>query len=282
MTATQKRRPKLYVMDNGRMRMDSNWLVAMNHPATSREPEVVSRLVEVPVYTVLIDHPEGKILFDSACHPHAMGENGRWPKMTQETFEWLSDEACYLPHRLEALGLRPADIRYVVASHLHMDHAGCLEMFPNATIFVHEDEWNGALQSYARRETNGSYIWADVHAWIQAGLRWHAVNRNDDVISLADGVQILNFGSGHSLGMLGLSVDLLETGRIILASDAAYTEDSYVYSDKIPGAVYDTIGYRRTVERIHLLAAERNSEVWFGHDSSQFAGLRKSTEGAYE
>jgi glyoxylase-like metal-dependent hydrolase (beta-lactamase superfamily II) len=36
--------------------------------------------------------------------------------------------------------LKQSDIRYVAASHLHLDHAGCLEMFINASIIVQEDE----------------------------------------------------------------------------------------------------------------------------------------------
>ena len=27
---------------------------------------------EFPIYTVFIDHPEAKILFDTACNPNAM------------------------------------------------------------------------------------------------------------------------------------------------------------------------------------------------------------------
>lgn len=35
MTNVMKARPKLYVMDNGRMSMDKNWLIGMYNPARS-------------------------------------------------------------------------------------------------------------------------------------------------------------------------------------------------------------------------------------------------------
>lgn len=92
-----------------------------------------NEFVELPVYTVLIDHPE----------------------------------EYYLHHRLEELNVRPEDIKYVVASHLHLDHAGCLEFFTNATIIVQEDEFNGALQTYARNVKEGAYIWGDIDMWIK-------------------------------------------------------------------------------------------------------------------
>lgn len=277
-----KQRPKLYVMDNGRMRMDKNWMIAMHNPATVDSPNTPAEFVEFPIYTVLIDHPEGKILFDTACNPDSMGPQGRWSEATQQAFPWTASEECYLHNRLEQLKVRPEDIRYVVASHLHLDHAGCLELFTNATIIVHEDEFNGALQTYARNQREGAYIWADIDAWIKNNLQWQTVKRGEDNLKLAEGIRVLNFGSGHAWGMLGLYVQLAEKGNIILASDAIYTAESYGPPIKPPGIIYDSLGYLETVERIRRLAQETNAEVWYGHDAEQFQSFRKSTEGYYE
>lgn len=277
-----KAHPKLYVMDNGRMSMDKNWIIAMHNPATVSNPNPPAQFVEFPIYTVLIDHPEGKILFDTACNPNSMGSEGRWAQSTQQMSPWVASEECYLHHRLEQLQIRPEEIKYVVASHLHLDHAGCLEIFTNATIIVHEDELNGALQSYARNQKEGAYVWADIDAWIKNQLQWRTVKRNEDNLDLAEGIKIINFGSGHAWGMLGLHIEMPETGGIILASDTVYTAESYGPPVKPPGILYDLIGYRNTVEKVRTLAARTNSQVWFGHDANQFNQLRKSTEGYYE
>jgi N-acyl homoserine lactone hydrolase len=274
--------PKLYVMDNGRMSMDKNWMIAMHNPATVTNPNAQTEFVEFPIYTVLIDHPAGKILFDTACNPNSMGPEGRWTEATQQTFPYKASEECYLHNRLEQLNVRPEDIKFVVASHLHLDHAGCLEMFTNATIIVHEDELNGTLQSYARNQKEGAYIWADIDAWIKNNLQWQTIKRNEDNIQLADGIKVLNFGSGHAWGMIGLHIQMPETGGIILASDAVYTADSFGPPIKPPGIIYDSLGYAASVEKIRRLAKETNSQVWFGHDSNQFNNFRKSTEGYYE
>lgn len=282
MTNIVKPKPKLYVMDNGRMRMDKNWMIAMHNPATIYEPNKPAEFVEFPIYTVLIDHPEAKILFDTACNPNSMGPQGRWGEMTQQMFPWTASEECYLHNRLEQLKVRPEDIDYVVASHLHLDHAGCLEMFTNATIIVHEDEFNGTLQSYARNQKEGAYVWADIDAWIKNNLQWRTIKPREDNLELVPGIRVLNFGSGHAWGMLGLHVEMPETGGIILASDAIYTAESYGPPIKPPGIIYDSLGYASTVEKIRRLAKETNSQVWFGHDGEQFKRFRKSTEGYYE
>ncbi len=275
-------KPKLYVLDTGRMRMDKGFMVAMHNPASVLNPNPPAEFIEFPVYAVLIDHPEGKILFDTGCNPEGMGDNGRWPQGVQQLFPLAMPEECYLINRLEQLRVRPEEIKYVVASHLHLDHAGCLEMFTNATIIVHETELANTMKSYAINKDMGAYVWADIDAWVKTGLNWSPIRAKDEEVPLVDGIKILNFGAGHAWGMLGLHVSLPGTGGIILASDAVYSAENYGPPIRIPGIINDSIGFVNTVERIKEYAARTNSQVWFGHDNAQFKSFIKSTEGFYE
>ncbi|MCD8882904.1 AhlS family quorum-quenching N-acyl homoserine lactonase [Mammaliicoccus sciuri] len=273
---------KLYVLDNGRMRMDKNLMIAGSNQATLDNPNAPNEMFEFPIYTVFIDHPEAKILFDTACNPNSMGENGRWINQTQKAFPYTADESCYLPNRLEQINVDPSEVDYVVASHLHLDHAGCLEYFTNATVIVHDDELNGTMQTYARNQKAGAYIWADIDAWIKNDLTWKTIKPYEDNLEIVKGVKVLNFGSGHAWGMIGLEVETQELGTLILASDAIYTAESMGDILKPPGILYDSIGWAKSVEKIKRLAKEKNAQIWFGHDGNQFEGFRKSTDGYYE
>ncbi|UTI86119.1 N-acyl homoserine lactonase family protein [Mammaliicoccus sciuri] len=273
---------KLYVLDNGRMRMDKNLMIAGSNQATLDNPNAPNEMFEFPIYTVFIDHPGRKILFDTACNPNSMGENGRWINQTQKAFPYTADESCYLPNRLEQINVDPSEVDYVVASHLHLDHAGCLEYFTNATVIVHDDELNGTMQTYARNQKAGAYIWADIDAWIKNDLTWKTIKPYEDNLEIVKGVKVLNFGSGHAWGMIGLEVETQELGTLILASDAIYTAESMGDILKPPGILYDSIGWARSVEKIKKLAKEKNAQIWFGHDGNQFEGFRKSTDGYYE
>ena len=275
-------KPKLYVLDTGTMKMDKNFMVAAHNPASVDNPNPPAEFVEFPVYAVLIDHPEGKILFDTGCNPEGMGEEGRWPEGVQKLFPAFQDESCYLINRLEQLNLRPDDIKYVVASHLHLDHAGCLELFTNATIIVHDSELKNTMKQYAMTKDMGAYIWADINAWIGNDLKWKTVMPHEDELELVKGVKILNFGPGHAWGLLGLHIDLPGEGGVILASDAVYSEENYGPPVKIPGIIYDSLGYLSAVDKIKKYAERTNSQVWYGHDSKQFRNFIKSTEGFYE
>lgn len=273
---------KLYVLDNGRMRMDKNLMIAGSNQAALDNPNAPNEMFEFPIYTVFIDHPEAKILFDTACNPNSMGENGRWINQTQKAFPYTADESCYLPNRLEQINVDPSEVDYVVASHLHLDHAGCLEYFTNATVIVHDDELNGTMQTYARNQKAGAYIWADIDAWIKNDLTWKTIKPYEDNLEIVKGVKVLNFGSGHAWGMIGLEVETQELGTLILASDAIYTAESMGDILKPPGILYDSIGWARSVEKIKRLAKEKDAQIWFGHDGNQFEGFRKSTDGYYE
>ncbi|MCD8837336.1 N-acyl homoserine lactonase family protein [Mammaliicoccus sciuri] len=273
---------KLYVLDNGRMKMDKNLMIAGSNQATLDNPNAPNEMFEFPIYTVFIDHPEAKILFDTACNPNSMGENGRWINQTQKAFPYTADESCYLPNRLEQINVDPSEVDYVVASHLHLDHAGCLEYFTNATVIVHDDELNGTMQTYARNQKAGAYIWADIDAWIKNDLSWKTIKPYEDNLEIVKGVKVLNFGSGHAWGMIGLEVETQELGTLILASDAIYTAESMGDILKPPGILYDSIGWARSVEKIKRLAKEKDAQIWFGHDGNQFEGFRKSTDGYYE
>lgn len=273
---------KLYVLDTGTMKMDKNYMIAMHNPASIDVPNQPNEFVEFPVYAVLIDHPEGKILFDTGCNPDGMGEEGSWPEGVQKLFPAFASEECYLINRLEQLKVRPEDIKYVIASHLHLDHAGCLDLFTNAEIIVHDAELANVMKTFAMTRDMGAYIWGDVMGWIQKQLRWRTIKPWQKEVQLVEGIKIINFGAGHAYGMLGLHVELPGHGNVLLASDAVYTKESYGPPVKPPGILYDSVGYSQTVEFIRQYATERKSEVWFGHDADQFKSFIKSTEGYYE
>jgi glyoxylase-like metal-dependent hydrolase (beta-lactamase superfamily II) len=46
---------------------------------------------------------------------------------------------------LSAAGVNPADVEFVLLTHLHWDHAGNCDLFPNATVLVQEEELRYAI-----------------------------------------------------------------------------------------------------------------------------------------
>ncbi|RIO57997.1 N-acyl homoserine lactonase family protein, partial [Mammaliicoccus sciuri] len=67
MVNVNKVRMKIYVLDNGRMKMDKNLMIANSNKATTEDPEAKNEMHEFTIYTVFIDNPEDKIISDTEC-----------------------------------------------------------------------------------------------------------------------------------------------------------------------------------------------------------------------
>jgi N-acyl homoserine lactone hydrolase len=256
---------KIYVIENGvAPDMPRENLVRTGAPVDPKD------VVSIPIMTFLIDHPEGLVLYDT-------GFSERSPK----SWPFSNDELVL--NRLTQIGVRPADIRYVICSHLHLDHAGGLEYFPESEIVVSDAELTNVARLYFLNQLAfPCVVKADVDAWVRASLRWRPVGDEGNVVKFLDGIHLLSFGSGHSFGMLGLLLELPKTGNIILTSDAIYCKGNLGPPVRPPGVIRDPEGYKKTVNRILQIAAEYHAKLWFGHDMAQFNELIKSDAGYYE
>lgn len=272
---------KLYVMDCGRIENDLGCLIGLPHQATIYDKNPKADWVQVPIWTVLIEQNGKRILMDTACNPES---EKRWHNSLWIRTPYYATEERHFPNVLKRMGLTPKDIDYVVMSHLHVDHGGCLEMFSGsgAEIIVHEDEFMNALKLYALNRDMGPYIRKDIEGWLNADLNWKLIPRDAQDFELEKGVKVLNLGPGHCFGMLGLQVDLEKTGTVILPSDALNVKENMGPPIVTPSSVYDSIGYRKTAARIYELAKQTNGQVWFGHDIKQFETLVTSDNGYYE
>jgi N-acyl homoserine lactone hydrolase len=257
---------KLYVMSNGTA-PDMPRESMVNSGAAVNPNDVVP----IPIMTFLVEHPEGLILYDAG-----FSRLDRYPRT------WPIADNEMLLSRLGQINVQPRDIRYVVCSHLHIDHAGGLENFTASEIIVSDDELTNVAKLHFLNQVAFPFAKDDVAAWVKAGLRWKLIGNDVNILKLVDGVHILNFGSGHSFGMLGLLLELPKTGNVILTSDAIYCTENIGPPVRLPGVIRDPEGYKKTVDRILKFAEEYHAQLWFGHDMAQFNGLVKSDTGYYE
>jgi N-acyl homoserine lactone hydrolase len=99
----------------------------------------------LPVNAFAITHPEGVCLFDAGQTARAAvsGYLPRWhPYLRLARFELRPKDE--VAAQLEASGVSPADVRWVVLSHLHTDHVGGLPPFAGSEVLVTREEWERA------------------------------------------------------------------------------------------------------------------------------------------
>jgi glyoxylase-like metal-dependent hydrolase (beta-lactamase superfamily II) len=121
---------------------------------------------------------------------------------------------------LRLLDVDAARVRDVIVTHLHYDHAGCLDLFPEATLHIQDREMNYATGRYMCHECfRFAYEAEDVISLVRrvyAGrVRFH-----DGDGDVAPGISVHLVG-GHTMGIQVVRVNT-RRGWVVLASDASH------------------------------------------------------------
>ena len=229
-----------------------------------------------PQYAILIDHPSGKkILIDCSFHPESM--RGRWTPKRMFYSPYYYTPAQTMENQLALIGLGPEQIDIVLISHTHIDHTGYLYLFPQATVYVNPKEFPvpGALEwlqaSVEDREKMPSYKEFGISDDLCCPIEKYVFV--EDEPEIVEGVKIIQL-PGHSPGQMGFLLDLENTGKVILASDAAHLSANYGPPVQIPPPNKDDEGYLASMEKIRRLQKETNAKILFGHDYEQFKKIK--------
>ena len=95
--------------------------------------------IKIPVGFFVIKHPKGNVLFDTGNNDKIINNFDYWPKSMQGLDPVRTPDIA-IDAQLRKIGLTPDDIKYVVVSHMHLDHGGNVGKFPNSTLIIQRDD----------------------------------------------------------------------------------------------------------------------------------------------
>jgi glyoxylase-like metal-dependent hydrolase (beta-lactamase superfamily II) len=165
---------------------------------------------------------------------------------------------------LARLGIDPAEVKLLVLTHAHYDHAGNLGLYPNANIVMSRREFEFWSTPMGKRPQYAHHIDPLDLERIQGLADAGRITLLDDVQNtLVPGIELYEVG-GHTPGQLAVVVEMPD-GPVILASDAIHYYEE-LERDR-PFAVLDSLAAMyQGYEQIREWLQRPGAVVIPGHD----------------
>lgn len=176
---------------------------------------------------------------------------------------------------VRTLGLSVSDVRNVVLTHLHYDHAGNTADFPAAEVVVQRAELAYASGGAMRYPAMNHFFEADDVVRVVRGVFGGTVRVPDGDVELAPGLE-LHLVGGHTRGLQVVRVHTAR-GWVVLASDAAHYYENLTERNPFP-ALVDTERALDAFDRISRLASSADHIVP-GHDPQVFRRYPQASAG---
>jgi glyoxylase-like metal-dependent hydrolase (beta-lactamase superfamily II) len=232
----------------------------------------------LPIYAWAIEADEGIIVVDTGetARTSEPGYFPRWHPYHRLAVRFdVTPEQEIGPQLLE-LGIRPEDVRTVVLTHLHTDHAGGLHHFPRSEILVSDEEMRIAKGAAGRLRGYLPNRWPD---WFQPksiGFGEPGFGPFHRCQRIASGGDVVIVPTpGHTPGHVSVIVvdgDL----SYFLAGDTSYTQRLLV-EQRVDGVSPDEAVALTTLRTILRYAEERPSIYLPTHDPESGHRLANAT-----
>jgi N-acyl homoserine lactone hydrolase len=267
---------RIHAIQTGSVAMTTKWREGQGHGRL----RLVNTLLDskwtepLPIYAFAIEHPEGVIVVDTG-ETARVAEPGYFPRW-QPVFrfavrEYVRPEQEIGP-QLEQLGIMPSDVRRVVMTHLHTDHAGGLHHFPDNEILVARAELDYAAGLRGRLRGYPNKRWPSWFRPTLVDLPAVPFGPFPASMSLTEAGDVtLVPVPGHSPGQLAVVVE--DGGHtVFLAGDSSYTQDALLRG-VVDGVGPDEAAERLAHERIRAYASETPTVYLPAHDPETEARL---------
>jgi 4-pyridoxolactonase len=217
--------------------------------------------VRFPVYSVLIEHPDALLMFDSGYDLELVNQMLPFelPEQTEEQT---------VPAQLAKCGFKPADVEVLINSHLHFDHCGGNKQLRSAVTHLHREE----LREARTPEPFERLGYAD-RGYDHQDAKFELLEGD---LELFDGIHLFHT-PGHTVGHYSMLVELEEGRPLMFMADVSYTAAAFA-AEQQAGFHNNPVDGVRSIRRVRRLAKEWDAEVIFTHDMEAFQGYALAPE----
>ena len=146
---------------------------------------------DIPVPWFLIKHPAGNIVIDGGnAIEAAIDKRAHWGAVV-DAYDPVMEVSENCADQCRSVGVDPGSVRYVLQSHLHLDHTGAIGHFPNAQIICQRVEYDYAfnphwfargayIRALTRTEVDELLVCLEVLTGLSARLAAENVDKGDN------------------------------------------------------------------------------------------------------
>jgi glyoxylase-like metal-dependent hydrolase (beta-lactamase superfamily II) len=255
---------ELYEFNTANWDLDNSFLVQLTDPGEAYT-------AVCPFY--LVDHPEGLVVVDTGISHDMLDDPAGYGPDGAAFMEAFLPAIDYGPDmhpraQLEAAGYAPGEVDYVIMTHLHSDHAGHVDTFPDAEFLVGTEELRYAHWPVPVQDV--FYLPGDFDVLRSDGY---------DVTPLEGAYDVFGDGSvrtiptpGHTPGHQSVQVELPEAGTVILGADIAHQQDGYD-REHLASFNWDLGRSVESLRAIKARAREEDADVFVTHDNDHIEVL---------
>jgi 4-pyridoxolactonase len=259
---------KVYLLDGGTLVIDGFHVFWNRGPAGE---------VRFPCYSVLIDHADGRYIFDTGYDLAHVQRVLPFEKPIQSQEQTI-------PGQLALLGLQPGDINYVVNSHYHFDHCGGNKHLTKACTVCHAKELEacGCPQPFEHLGYSDLTFAPEIAAKqgktlpLEPALDIYTPTFQtiQDDQEIAKGLWLFET-PGHTAGHYSLMVELKNRRPMLFTADACYSKKNMDMM-VISSFHLDPVGSVKSMQRLKQLAEKHDAELFYSHDAESFETYQKA------
>jgi N-acyl homoserine lactone hydrolase len=228
--------------------------------------------VQTPIF--LIDHPQGKVLFETGIHP-SLAVDRTLSYLTPNLHDWAPemrpDQAA--DRQVAKFGIKPSEIRYVILSCLIPDHAGGMCLFPDSTFVVQFRELQAAWWPDVRIAQGQAYQYKQLME-TRDFKYWQLYEEDLDLYG--DGTIQILYSPAHTRGEQALVVRLPKTGTIVLPAGVCPQRANLREGIMTGTPAVDPEIVQASMRRLQRIVASENALVIHHHDPDDWITVKKA------
>jgi len=261
---------KLYVFSSGALTIDKSALQSTAGPGK----------IQIPVGFFLIKHPKGNVLFDTGNNDRIIQDITYWGPLAALDPVRTPDVA--IDTQLGKVGVKPADVNYVILGHMHLDHAGNVGKFPTSTIVVQRDEVTNAFfppASFAAPYITTDFSMLRSNVGSGTANKQPMIELDGDLDLFGDGSVYIRRAVSHTPGSQFVIVRLPKSGTVVLTGDVCYLMDN-LNKDILPsiGLTFNPTGMFDAYQYIKRVRDTEKGDVIFAHDPDVYKAHKHAPE----